>query len=196
MQQLQAFCRHIDSQSSYAREITARMIKAIDETNLDRVGAEHENDRDCLRGPFCGKRRWGPTRRSDHGHRTANQFSCKRWQPIVMAFRPAVFYRHIPTIDITSFGQASLESSNFVTPRLEGLAVEKPDRRHGGLLCAHCKRPRSRRAAKQADELPPSHGGSPEFRGALRLRGASLVIKARLAGGRRASTARARTVPL
>src|SRR5438105_6992857 len=105
------------------------MIKAVDETNLDWVGAYQENDWDCLRGRFCGKRRRGAPRRNNNGHRTANQFGYKGRQPIIMAFRPAVFYRDIPALNITSFSQASVKSSNFLAPRHQRFAVEKPD--HG-----------------------------------------------------------------
>src|SRR5450631_3141327 len=134
------------------------MIKAGDETNFDWVGAHQENDWDCLRGSFRGKHRWGPARRCDHRNRTANQFGGKRRQPIIMAFRPAVFNRHITALNITGFGQASVKSTNSLAPRHKRFAIEKPDHRQRKLLRASGRRPCNCRAAECRDELPPPHG--------------------------------------
>jgi len=130
------------------------MIKAVDETILDWVGAHQENDWDCLRGCFCGKHRWSP-RRNDNGHRTANEFGYKCRQPIIMDFRPAVLYRNITALNITSFGQASVKSSKFLVPRRQRFASEKPDHGQCSSLRASGERPDHCSAAERRDELPP-----------------------------------------
>jgi transposase len=48
------------------------------------------------------------------------------------------------------------KSAQTIHQRVRRPAVEHPDHRHRGLLCARCERPRCRRAAEQRDEVARS----------------------------------------
>jgi hypothetical protein len=62
-----------------------------------------------------------------------------------------------------------------IMPNYDLLAwAEEANHRHRLLLRSCSLRPRHRRAAKEADELPASHAAAP---GSLTVRGASLMIK-------------------
>src|SRR5215831_1387737 len=70
---LAASSRHGDD----AGDITARLVKAGDETSLDRVPADLEDDRNC-RGRSLGRKcRWCAGRSSDYGNSALNQFGCE-----------------------------------------------------------------------------------------------------------------------
>src|SRR5215472_882032 len=84
-----------------------------------------------------------------------------------MIVRPAVFDRHILTLDIAGFVQALAERCRERDVPRSYRAVEKPDHRDCRLLRARREGPRSR-AAEQRDELAPFH-----------LRGHSITSSAR-----------------
>ena len=94
MQQLKLLLRYHAGQCGDAREVAARSVQAGDKSNLDRVGAGHEDDRnrrgrrlcrDCCRGAACGY----------HRNLTANQIGRQGGQSIVSALRPAIFDPHV-----------------------------------------------------------------------------------------------------
>jgi hypothetical protein len=71
--------------------------------------------------------------------------------------RPAVFDRHVPALDKTSFLETFAECGYEVGPIGKRSAVEKSNHRHRRLLRPRRERPRRRRAAEQRDELAPPH---------------------------------------
>ena len=86
--------------------IAARPGEAGDKTELDRIVADAEDDRD-RRGRRLGReRRSEVPARGDHGHLTANQIGRQRRQAIVLTLRPAVFDRHVLALDIAGLLQA------------------------------------------------------------------------------------------
>src|SRR6516164_3467233 len=70
---------------------------------------------------------------------------------------PAIFARHIPTLDIAGFIQAPPKGDQSRSVRLLRCGGKKPDHRHRRLLRPRCERPRSRRTAEKRDELAPNH---------------------------------------
>jgi hypothetical protein len=89
----------LTNQPSHAREIAARSIQGGDQTGLDRIGADAEDDGD---GGCC---RLGGQRRSsgectDHRHLTAYKIGRHRRHSIILTFRPAIFDRYVPTFDV------------------------------------------------------------------------------------------------
>jgi hypothetical protein len=73
----------------------------------------------------------------------------------ILTIRPTIFDRNVLALDVTNVGEALPESAN-VNRRLAGRsAAEESDHRHW-LLRPRRKRPRSRRAAEQRDELTSS----------------------------------------
>jgi hypothetical protein len=86
-----------------------------------------------------------------------------RRQAIVLAVQPVVLDSHVLALDVAGFVEGFTERTNAAHGGLLRLSVDEPDHRHRRLLPARGERPRHRRAAKQAEDIPASHGGSPEF---------------------------------
>jgi hypothetical protein len=80
-------------------------------------------------------------------------------------------------LDVSSFPQALAERDCELRPLHGRRTTQKPNQRHCRLLRPHHLRPRHRRADKQPEDIPASHGAPPGFEDALRLRGGSLGIK-------------------
>src|SRR5262245_50518345 len=74
-----------------------------------------------------------------------------------MIIRPAIFDRDILALDIAGFIQALTERGREGHIARSCRAVEKPDHRYRWLLRARRDRPRSRRAADEAEELASPH---------------------------------------
>src|SRR5262249_1255060 len=87
----------------------------------------------------------------------SNQISRQARQPLVFALCPAVFDRHISSLDEAKFVQAFLEGGHQVCPFGGRPAIEEANDRQRCLLRARRKRPRRGRAAEQRDEHAPSH---------------------------------------
>jgi hypothetical protein len=79
---------------------------------------------------------------------TANQFSRKRWQSIVLPFGPAIFDLDVLALDVSYLFQRLMERAQTPRVRLRRCAAEKPDYRHRRLLCTRRERP-PRRTANQ-----------------------------------------------
>ena len=95
-------------------------------------------------------------RRYDHRDAAADEIGCKRWQPIILIFRPAVLDRHVLALEKAGFLQALEELNDRVPGVISNPSDEEPDHRHRRLLRPRHHRPRCR-ARKSRDELPPSH---------------------------------------
>ena len=84
----------------------------------------------------------------DHAHPATDQIGRQLRQPIITAFRPAVFDRHILTLDVAFFTEALPERGQVPYPKIYRDAVENPDHRHRWLLRARRERPRHRAAER------------------------------------------------
>jgi hypothetical protein len=138
-----------------ASEITARSVEARDQTKLDRVSGDREDNRDrrtgCL-GRRCS--RW-PQRDNDvctAAHQIGGQFG----HSFALEPAPAILDQYIPAFNVPDFAQPFLKagderSTNFGPP------IEKNtnDRRRR-LLCVRRDRQCSC-TAEPCDELPPPH---------------------------------------
>jgi hypothetical protein len=134
------------------------LAETVDETDADRVGALHENDRDGLGRCFGSERTIRALQRHDHGYLTANQFRDQRREPIVSTFSPPIFDRHVLALDVPGVGEAAAKGSEKVTGLFEGCQVKEPNHRRRWLLRTRGERlTRGCRAAKKRDELPPPH---------------------------------------
>jgi hypothetical protein len=137
-------------------EVAARTSEAGDKTELDRVIADNEDDRDCA---GCFLDREGHSRaahRDDHCHVAAHEFGSRSVQPIDTVFRPAVFDRDVLALDITDFLQALPKCA--VKTKGDGVGCcgfDEPDHRHCRLLCPSHQRRRHARAAEERDERAP-----------------------------------------
>src|SRR5262245_5518331 len=74
-----------------------------------------------------------------------------------MTFRPLIFDRDIPTLEVTSLGQALPESGDELSIFFPRSAAEEPNHRDRRLLCACGERPRHGGAAEQRYELAAPH---------------------------------------
>ena len=87
MQQFQPLRKYLRVQLSDARNVAARPVKAVDETELDRIAPRFEDDwNGCRRRLRCERGR--SAGRGNHGHLTPDQFCRERREPIVVIIRP------------------------------------------------------------------------------------------------------------
>src|SRR2546423_13511612 len=74
-----------------------------------------------------------------------------------MALRPAVFDRHILSLDVAGFAQSLAERAHQRCKRAGRRAVENADHRHRLLLCAPGERPCRHRAGEKNYEVASPH---------------------------------------
>jgi hypothetical protein len=108
------------------------------------------------RGRCLRRQRWLGAAGYDHRYAAVDEIGCKRRQPIVLIFRPAVFDRNVLALDIAAFLEALKERKGENPRVISGLGAEEPDHRHRRLLRARRQRPR-RCTPEPRDEIPPSH---------------------------------------
>jgi len=76
-----------------------------------------------------------------------------------MSFRPAVFDRHVFALHVTGFFEALAKCAQTLPKRIGRRGVKITNHRRRRLLRDRRQRPRGRRTAEQADELPSPHAG-------------------------------------
>src|SRR5262249_32579594 len=136
-----------------AGRIAARPCQAVDQTQLDRVFADTEHDRD-RRG--CSFSRLGSKDASgcgDDGHTTTREVGHQSRQAIELALQPMVLHRYVLALDVAGFVEALAEPG--YKKRIGRSGVDEADNWHCRLLRACRERPRSRSAAEQRDEIAP-----------------------------------------
>src|SRR5262245_53922541 len=80
--------------------------KTADQTNLNWVLADAEDDRDCRGRRFSRERSGGTAGRGDDGYAAADKISQERGQAIVAARQPVVLDRHVLPLDGAGFLKA------------------------------------------------------------------------------------------
>src|SRR5262249_49809683 len=152
---------------TYAGRIAARPGDARDETEIDRVFGDAENDgKACGRSLCCECRRG--THGNDHGHLAAQQFTGHGRQPIVLALSKPILDPQVVPLDIACLRQAESDCRSVGGSCCLQERAKKSDHRLGRLLRPHREWPRGCCAAEQRDELA-----------ALYLRGHSMTSSAR-----------------
>ena len=123
----------------------------------DRIFADNEDDGDrrCCR--LGRERRSVTSGRSDHSDPPTNQIGRQHRQSIDLTLRPAVFNRHVLTLDIAGVLEALAKSAQTLCPPFRRCGTEEPDHRRCRLLRARRERPCDGRAADERDELAPLH---------------------------------------
>ena len=127
-QQIQALQQQLSADRSHARDVSARTTEAVDETQLDRIGAEPENDRNCRSRRLGGQRRPSRADRDDHGDATLNKVRRQHRQSIVLISRPAPFDRDIPTFNVAGVGQPAKNPGCLHRVPIRRRAAENPRR--------------------------------------------------------------------
>ena len=156
MQEPQPLGHHLRVEKIDAGRVAARPGETGDKTQLDRVFADAEDDRDRRCCSF-GRERGRVAGRGDHGHPAADQISHQCRQAIVLALQPVVLDRHVLAVDVAGFVEAFAERGHKARVGIGRPVSDKPDHRQRRLLRARRERPRSRRAAKKRDEIAPLH---------------------------------------
>src|SRR5215469_4630329 len=87
-------------------------------------------------------------------------------QPIKATLRPAVFDRHILSLDVAGFAKPLAERGQTRCKRAGLLAAQKTDDRHRLLLRAQCAR-HNYRAAHQEQQFAPPHSATSSARGRI-----------------------------
>src|SRR5262249_2416391 len=137
--------------------IAARPSEAGDETELDRVFGDAENDRDRPGCGFSRQRRHRAPWRRNHTRLPMHQVSHLLGEPVEAPFRQAILDGNVLALDVAGFTNALSECGQKACTigKERPRSAEEPDHRHRGLLRARRKRPRGRRAAEQRYELAP-----------------------------------------
>src|SRR5262249_8877682 len=99
MQKLQPLRRQFTADKVDAGRVAARSWEAGDESKLDRVFGEDEDNGD-RRGRSFGRQRRSIGARNDYRSLSTNQFERQRGQSVVFALGPAVFDRNVLPHDI------------------------------------------------------------------------------------------------
>ena len=111
-QRFQPFCPECGDNKTHARDIAAGTVETGNETEFDRVGADHENDRNgcgCSSGGYRSRR----GERNDHGHRVGHQISDQCWQSVEASIGRAIFYCDIAAFDIATVFETLPDSTDL-----------------------------------------------------------------------------------
>src|SRR5262245_8521347 len=118
---------------------------------------ERKNDRNSGSRSFYGEHSLGACRYDDIDL-APNQFDCNLGGPLVASIRVSIIDRDGAAINPTKFTQPSHKTGHKIAHGgRRGRAKESNGGHLRRLLRAGRERPRRRRAAKQRDELAPSH---------------------------------------
>ena len=113
---LQTLRCHLHAQLGHSRDVAAGPIETGDQARSHWIAGGGEGNRDC-RGRGLG-RRPGRCICNDHRHLSTNQLRRHRWQTIILAHRPAIFDRHVLTLDIACFLQATVKGPTYGVTQL------------------------------------------------------------------------------
>src|SRR2546425_10910938 len=114
VQQLQSLRPYLCIQVGHAGQVAPGSAQACNKSNLDGVDRYPEDDRNCCSRGLCRECRRSASGCRNHGHLTVNQFSRKRWQPIVVTLCPTIFDLDVLALDITSLLQPLPERAQTV----------------------------------------------------------------------------------
>ena len=104
VQKLEPLCCQFGREDRYAGEIAPWPVETGNVAKLNRISSEQENNGNRAGCSLGGHRRLAVC--GNHGDLTANQIGRQCRQTIVVTLGPAVFDRHVPTLDIAGFCQA------------------------------------------------------------------------------------------
>src|SRR5262249_59734868 len=94
------------------RQVSSRLGETGDQTKLDRVVANAEDDRDRCGRSFGRLSSSGHAGRCNDGYATVDEVSHQRWQAIVLALQPMVLHHHVLALDVAGFVEALTQCSD------------------------------------------------------------------------------------
>src|SRR5262245_9063445 len=113
-QQLEPLRRQFSREKIDPRQVAARAGKAGDNTKLDRVFSENEDDGDC-RGCRLGRAYGRDSPGCDHSDPSLHQVRRQRRQPIDLIVGPAVFDGHVLALGEARVFQALAECTQAIS---------------------------------------------------------------------------------
>ena len=161
MQEAQPLGQNLSRKKINAGSVAARPGKTGNQTQLDGILGDAEDDRDRGGSGFGGVGTSGEAGCSDHGHATADEVSHERGRAVVLAVEPVVLHGHVLALDVAGVVEGLPERSAAVRGFLGRLAADEPNHWHRRLLRVCRERPRRRRAAEKRDEIAASHDVQP-----------------------------------
>src|SRR5262249_4632607 len=101
----------------------------------------------------CCERRSGASGRNDYSDFSANQLGRQLRKAVDFIIGPAVFDRHVLTLDVADIFETLSKSAQTVRKHVRRCTEEEPDHGHCRFFRPGCERPRRCRAAEQPDNL-------------------------------------------
>ena len=154
-QQLQPLGRQLGDEKIDARQIAARPGEAGDKSELDRVLADAEDDRD-RRGGRLGRKRRGEASADDHRDPAADQIGRQRRQPNELILGPAVDDRDVLALDKPASLRPWRNRANGPQYASGDLASRNPTTGIAG-CCARAASGHAALRRRELDELAPPH---------------------------------------
>src|SRR5262245_21878453 len=155
VQKCQPLRGHVVREKIDPRQVSARPGEAGDKTELDRIFADAEDDRDLCGRSFGCKRSEVAGWRGDNGDATTHEVSHDRRKAIELPLQPVVLHRYVLALDVAGFVEAVPKSGG--KGRIGRSGIDKPDNWHRRLLRTHGERPRNRCTAQKRNEIAPPH---------------------------------------
>ena len=155
MQHLDLFGRHHQFGHADAGEVAARSVETGDKAGGDGIGTRDEYNRNGC-GRRLGSEHGRKAKGRNRGHVALNQVGGEPWQPIVLPFGIAVFYRDVLTLDIAHGGEPVAERCEIGGEFVSRSTVEEADHRHRLLLRAKGAG-RYHRAGEEENQFAPPH---------------------------------------
>ena len=109
MQKCKPLCAQLGREKIDPRQVATRPRETGDETELDWVFADAEDDRDRRGRGFGSKRSSVAGWRGDNNDTTTHEVSNERRQAIKLAVQPVVLHGYILTLEIAGFVEALAE---------------------------------------------------------------------------------------
>src|SRR5262245_20041080 len=157
-QQSKTLCGQLNCKKIYAGRVSTWPTEAGDKTQLDRIFADTEHDRNGLCRGLSRKSRRGAARDGNNRRPATKQVGHHFRHQIVSALRPAVFNRHVLPFYVAAFTQAFPKGRDTISGGLGCPGVDHPDHWHRRRLRTRHQRPHRRSPAEHSDELaPPAH---------------------------------------
>src|SRR6185369_2633859 len=154
-------CHEIVGYEAHASHVASRTVHAVDQSELHRIGADGEYDRNGRGRGLGGQRRGGGAPGDNDGDALRNQIGCKCWQTVVPIVGPAIFDFDVPTFGEARGGEAFSETIHISVQAGRSARAQKPYRGHNRLLRTRAERHRNS-TSKAKNAVAPSHD-APKF---------------------------------
>jgi hypothetical protein len=134
------------------------MAKSFDQTDSNRIGTLHKDDRDGLSCRLCRKRAKRALKNNEHGDRASDQFGDEDRKLVVSAIAPAVFDPQVFAFNKAVITEALVKGSEILPRQFRRVEMNKADDRHCLLLCCAGERAKGGHAGTdEREEVTSPH---------------------------------------